>query len=190
MIRALTELRTRSLVPHGGIVPRGVELFVAPVEDAALYRELGVFARPRYGIAWTAAHALAMQNVYNAVVAPRSLLSRPARLHAIDLETAHWRGDLDATVELAPTRAGRVHAIAGWFTADLGGGVTLSTAPGKPVTIWRQIVFPLPAPIRVRARQPIELQLRCLGGEHFDWRVRVGMTEHTCSTRYSTPRAV
>jgi len=185
MIRALTELRARARAKR--TIPERIELFVAPVEDPAIARHIGAFARTRYGIDWSVAHALAINNVYNTVVAPRSLLvARPAALAAIDLQVA-YTGSLTAQVEARATRRGRAHAIAGWFVAELGGGVTLSTAPGRPTTIWRQVVFPLAAPIPVERGTRIAITLRCHGGEHFDWSGTIGARAFAGSTRYSHP---
>ncbi|MCX5744988.1 MAG: 50S ribosomal protein L11 methyltransferase [Proteobacteria bacterium] len=189
MIAAFTELRDRVLAPGGRTIPERVTLVVAPVEDAALARYVGAFATRRYDVDWSAAHALATNNVFNTLVAPRALLARGTPLATIDLGTDRYRGSLDATIALTTTRAGRCHGFAGWFVAELGGGVTLSTAPGKPATIWRQVVFPLPRAIVVGKGTPIELTIRG-HGEHFDWSGAVGATAFTSSTRYSHPAAL
>ncbi len=189
MIRAVTELRTRSLAPGGRVIPRSVTLFAAPVDAPDIYAHVAAFTGTRYGIRWSAAHELATQNLYNAIIAPRSLLAAGTAIHTIDLERDTWRGELEATVEFAP-RAGRVHGFAGWFVADLGGGVTLSTAPGKPLTIWRQVFLPLPRPIAVTRRTSMALTLRWHGGEHVDWSGAIGKTSFACSTRYSYPSAI
>lgn len=190
MLRAVTELRARHLAPGGRVVPRAVALQVAGVEAPEIHAHIGGFARRRYGLDWSAAHALATQNLYNAVIEPRQLVSAAAVLHRIDLEVDAWRGDLDAKVELVARRRGRVHGIAGWFIAELGGGVTLSTAPGKPETIWRQVFFPLARAVAVRPGAVIEVRMRCHAGEHFDWSVEIGGAAQHASTRYSHPSAI
>ncbi|MDB4964058.1 MAG: hypothetical protein JWP01_4057 [Myxococcales bacterium] len=190
MIRAVTELRARHLAAGGRVIPRAITLVAAPVEAPADHAHVTGFSRRRYGLDWALANRLATQNIYNTLFAPRALLAAGTALHTIDLETQAWTGDVEASIEVVATRAGRVHGFAGWFTADLGGGVTLSTAPGKPPTIWRQVFLPLERPITIRARTPIRLTLRCLGGEHFDWTGEIGRRPFACSTRYSHPAAL
>ncbi|MEO8700596.1 MAG: 50S ribosomal protein L11 methyltransferase [Kofleriaceae bacterium] len=190
MIRAVTELRARSLVPGGRMIPERVRLYAAPVDAPRLFAEIAAFARPRYGIRWAIANTLATQNVYNTVIEPRLLLARAGELHAIAFATDSWRGELDATVGFVTTRKGRIHGFAGWFVGELGGGVTLTTAPGKPATIWRQVFLPLAQPIVVAKATPVRFTLRCHGGEHFDWSGTIGDTGFACSTRYSHPAAL
>lgn len=190
MIRAVCDLRARHLAPGGRVIPRGVTLFAAPVEAADVFAHVAAFSRARYGLRWARAHQLATHNVYNTVIQPSALIAPGAALRTIDVETAAWRGALDATVEFVPRRSARVHGFVGWFTADLGGGVTLSTAPGKPATVWRQVFFPLPQPIKVTTRTRIRLTVRCLAGEHFDWAGEIGQNGFSCSTRYSYPAAL
>jgi protein arginine N-methyltransferase 1 len=190
MIRAVTDLRARCLAPGGRVIPRTLAMSVAPVDVPSVFAHVGAFRRARYGLRWQLAQRLATHNVYNTLVPPRALLAPGTRVHEIDLERDAWRGELRASVELAAARAGTVHGFAGWFDADLGGGVTLSTAPGKPETIWRQVFFPLPRPVTVARGARITLEMRCSNGEHFDWRGRVGRTAFVCSTRYSHPAAL
>jgi len=189
MIRALTELRARCLAPGGRVIPRAVTLHAAPVEVAEIYADVATFSRRRYGLAWSAAHALATHNIYNTVISPRSLLSPGAPLATLDLEHGEpFNGHLATdAAHFEVRRSGRVHGFAGWFVADLGGDVMISTAPGRPQTIWRQVFLPLPQPVRVARGRSIELTLRCVAGEHFDWTGAIDGAAFRCSTRYSHP---
>jgi precorrin-6B methylase 2 len=188
MIRAVCELRARHLAPGGRVIPRSVALYVAPVSVPDVFEHVAVFDRRRYGVTWSAAHALATHNIYTTTIDPRALLAAPARVATIDLERDDFRGVVDGSAELATRRRGVVHGFAGWFTADLG-GATLSTAPGKPATIWQQLFLPLPQPVTAQARTAIRFALRHTA-EHVDWSGAIGDAEFRSSTRYSHPAAL
>lgn len=188
MIPAVIDLRRRFLKPAGRIVPRTATLFVAPVEDREAHRHVSAFARARYGLTWSAAHRLATHNIYNAAFAPRALISRGVAIHTIDLERDDWTGRIEGTATWSSSRDAMVHGIAGWFEADLG-GVSLSTAPGKPLTIWRQILMPLPQAVRVRRGGEIAMTF-AFTGQDVDWAGTIGATPVRCSTRYSDPAAL
>ncbi len=187
MIPAVIDLRRRAGKPGVRVIPRGVTLYLAPVESPAAWAHVAAFARSRYGLAWKAAQQLATHNVYNTVITPRMLVAPGAAIHAIDLERGAWTGKVTGTATWTARRAARMHGFAGWFVADLGEGVTLSTAPGKPETIWRQVLFPLPEPMRIARGGAIDLAFECLAGEDFDWLGMIGGRAFKCSTRYSHP---
>lgn len=185
MIPAVIDLRRRAGKPDVRVVPHAVTLRVAPVEVPAVWKHIAAFAKPRYGLAWDAAHQRATHNVYNTLITPRALLAPAAVVGEIDLARGEFAG-VSSTVAWKTRRAGTLHGFAGWFDAELGGGVTLSTAPGKPATIWRQVVFPLTKPMRVVKGMAIELQL-VANGQDFDWAGTIGDAAFKCSTRYSYP---
>lgn len=186
MIPAVIELRRRAGKPSVRVVPHAIALHVGPVETPAVWKHIAAFARPRYGVAWEAAHQLATHNVYNTTITPRALLAPAAQLATIDLERGDYAGSLAATASWHARRTGTIHGFAGWFEAALGEGVTLSTAPGKPATIWRQVMFPLPHPVRVAKGAVIELALSGTGAD-FDWAGAIDGAAFRCSTRYSYP---
>lgn len=188
MIPAVIELRRRAGKPDVRVIPRAVSLRIAPVTAPAVWAHIAAFAKPRYGTSWVAAHRLATHNVYNTVIAARGLLAPAATLATIELEHGDdpvGRG-VTATASWIARRAATIHGFAGWFDAELGGGVSLTTAPGKPETIWRQVMFPLTEPMRVANGQAIELSFAG-NGRDFDWSGTIGARAFKCSTRYSYP---
>ncbi len=187
MIPGLFELRRRIGKPGVRVIPHAVTLHIAPVEVPVVWNHIAAFARPRYGLAWDAAHRLATHNVYNTVIPARALVSPGAVIATFALERGDWPGKVSGTASWTARRAAKIHGFAGWFEAELGGGVTLSTAPGKRETIWRQVLFPLPAAMRVARGGEIEMSIACLAGEDFDWSGAIGGAPFKCSTRYSYP---
>ena len=65
---------------------------------------------------------------------------------------------------------GTVHGIGGYFEVDLAPGVTLSCAPEKPTTHWRQSWFPV-RPFEVEKDDVLELQLQAV--PRFDGDIRL-----------------
>jgi SAM-dependent methyltransferase len=188
MVPAVIDLRRRYGTPACRVVPRSTTLMMAPVEDAGIYGHISAFSRPRYGLAWTAAQRLAIHNVYNTIVTPEALVAPGGAIHTIDLERDAW-GRIEGRATWRAARDAEIHGLAGWFEADLG-GVTLSTAPGQPETIWRQLVFPIKEPMRVARDAEIAATFACVNGEDFDWAVTIGDRVMRGSTRYSHPAAL
>jgi protein arginine N-methyltransferase 1 len=191
MLAALVRLRERVLRPGGAVVPSSVTPWIAPVEAPRDWAYTSVWTRPRYGLDWDAAAALASCNVYNTTFAPGALVGR-APLGTIDLSRGDFDGAFSSTVELRAARSARVHGLCGWFEAELAPGVRLSTAPGRASTVWRQLFFPLQRPVRVRRGAPIRIVFACARAEppavvHFDWSGELDGVPFRQSTRYSFP---
>src|SRR6185312_15940676 len=118
MIEAVCELRARSGVTR--VVPGAVSVHAAPVESRADHAYVNVWAKRRYGLAWTPAAAFARNNLFNTQIAPRGLLARGAPLFAIDLARDAYPGAIRGSATFV-ARAGTVHGFAAWFESELGG---------------------------------------------------------------------
>ena len=189
MLAALTRLRARVLREGGVVIPSSVTLWLALVDSPGAHAYAGVWTRPRYGLDWRAAAALASHNLYNTELTPRMLVAK-APLATID---GSFDGELSATVELRAARAATVHGLGGWFEAALAPGVRFSTAPGRAPTIWRQLFFPLPRPVRVKRGAQVHVDFACRRADpesvvHFDWSGEIAGERFQQSTRYSFPR--
>ncbi len=186
MLEAVCDLRARHLRGGGRVVPNRVAIHVAPVSAPRDFAHVDVWSRPRYGIDFAPAAELARNQPYNTQLASRALLAPAATIATIDLARDAYTGGIASDVAFT-ARAGTLHGFAAWFTADLGGGVTLSTAPGRAPTIWRQVYFPI-APVVLRKRTSIELSF-AYAAASFAWSGRVGNARFAQSTRASFPRA-
>ena len=163
----LRDLR-RHLAPGGETMPRSISLHLAAA-TLPLWRELSFWESPIDGFDVTAALPFAAQAAYVVACARELVSTTEAELTSFALVDAPDTFELRATLEA--TRAVQLHALVGWFVADLGAGVMLSTAPGIR-THWGQMAFPLPA-TRVQAGDTIEVtltlgmdgDLRC----HYTW---------------------
>jgi threonine dehydrogenase-like Zn-dependent dehydrogenase len=182
MIESVIELRARSGAPR--VLPASVTVRAAPVESPADHAYVDVWAKRRYGLAWSPAAAFARNNLYNTAIVPRGLLARAASLCRIELARDAYAGAIRGAARFV-ARPGTVHGFAAWFDSELGGGVTLSTAPGRAPTIWRQVFLPI-EPVVLRARTAIELELDYDRGQ-FAWRGTIGDRAFAHDTRASYP---
>lgn len=130
----------RFLKPGARTIPHEISLHVAAA-TLPLWRELSFFDEPIGGFDFRAARGFAEQSSYVLRTEPEFLISAPQELTRFPLLDAPDVFELPLRLEI--TRGAPLHALIGWFEADLGAGVVLSTAPGV-LTHWGQMAFPLP----------------------------------------------
>jgi 2-polyprenyl-3-methyl-5-hydroxy-6-metoxy-1,4-benzoquinol methylase len=145
----------RLLAPGASTLPLSISLHLAAATLPG-WRELTFWEEPVGGLDLGAALPFASQAAYVVRCEPELVATDAARLATFPLLEAPDTFELDARLEVKKPRT--LHALIGWFEADLGAGVTLSTAPGVP-THWGQMAFPLPA-TPVRAGDTVRVQLR------------------------------
>lgn len=186
MIPWLCELRDRVMKVDGRIVPRSVSVHIAAVESRACATYVAPFQEPRYGFRFAAAAELALNNLYSAEFAPAQLITDTAPLITIDLQSgARHDGNACGRARLSVLSDAELCGLAGWFTADLGHEVTLSTAPGRPSTVWRQVFLPtLPRPIR--AGDDVEVEVRFVREEERLFDIRWAVSAAGVTTRGAT----
>ena len=83
-------------------------------------------------------------------------LSEPVELFSFDF----GRGPVEPErrrIRVEPVADGTCHAVVFWFSLGLVPGIVLSNGPDNPASHWRQAVQCLPAPLPVRAGQPVDL---------------------------------
>jgi SAM-dependent methyltransferase len=129
----------RWLKPGGGFCPSRVQLHLAPVGGFAL-AGVDVFRDPFYGLDLRAALPHALGECARANLPAASVLASPALYY--DYLPPAAPEPFDRELRFVVERAGVLRGLAGWFTAELAAGVTLSTAPGIE-THWGQRLFPL-----------------------------------------------
>ena len=152
------------LAPGGRYAPHTLTRSVAPVGDTHL-PELARFSDPLLGVRLSAAQPAVRAARYGQHLGPNALIAEPQvydRFSLPDLPSP--TGPLRFTID----RPGSLDGIAGWFSADLAPGVSLSTGPGHD-THWGQMVFPLP-PTDALPGDTLTAWLRPEGGR---WRWRV-----------------
>ncbi len=175
IIDTLADARARFLKPGGALIPRAVMQVVAPVTGDRIHQELTVWEGVGYGLDLSIAKIMSLNNAYVRQMAASELLA--------DGQSAQVWDRVDLTGERKSSRKGEarwvlpraqtVYGFATWWEAELGSGITLSTAPDAPRTHWEQLYFPLLTPITVAAGEAIGVSLRSRSSEqagtHLAW---------------------
>ena len=146
----------RHMAPCALTIPRRIGLHLAAA-TLPLWRELAFWDEPVGGLDFGPARAFAHQSAYVIACEPEFVSAGPSVLEEFSLTEAP--DELMMSTQMEVTRAVTLHALVGWFDADLGEGITLSTRPGVR-THWGQMAFPLPA-TAVRPGDLIDVQV-CL----------------------------
>lgn len=160
MVPALTELAARSVKPGGRVVPGRISLLLAPLESSVNFAHVNAWTTDGPGgLDLSPLQSLANQNLYHTLVTPEALIA-PAALLGSVVPRDGIDDPFDASVRFAPTSARTLHGFVGWFDVELCDGLTFSTSPGDPPTVWQQIYFPLPEAVPVDAGERIEVEYR------------------------------
>lgn len=162
MIATLADARSRHLKPGGVLIPARVEQLVVPVTGARVRDELVAWDRVGYGLDLGPARIMSLNNAYVRSLTPIELLgSGKAAQRWDDVELGRDKASTrKGRVEWCLERATVVHGLALWWTAHLGGGITLSTSPLAPPTHWEQLFLPALEPIAVPAAGRMVAELR------------------------------
>jgi len=144
-----SDARRRFLKPEGILLPSRVDLIVAPVEHEALWRQVEFWNESPAGFNFNPARRLAVNTGYPTKLQPNDLLAAPAIIASLD--TGHCPASIpgaEATMEVE--RAGTLHGVGGWFSAQLSPNVTMSNSPleAKPIR-RRNVFFPIDRPVDV-----------------------------------------
>lgn len=153
-------------------MPRRISLHLAAA-TLPMWRELSFWEDEIGGFDFSGALDFATQAAYVVHCEPELVTTDPATV--ADFALVESPDCLDLQASLTVRKACTLHALVGWFDADLADGVVLSTAPGHR-THWGQMVFPLP-PTRVRPGDVVEARVELAMDEslrtHFRWRGKV-----------------
>jgi len=167
----------RLLAEGGQTVPRGISLSLGAA-TLPLWRELSFWEAPVGGLDFSSATDFAHQAAYVIACEPEFLSAGPVEVCGFPLVEAPDTLALEATLPVH--RAVTLHALVGWFDADLGEGITLSTRPGVR-THWGQMAFPLPS-TSVRAGDAVEVSLRLAMDDglrcHYIWSGTIRRPSH------------
>jgi hypothetical protein len=95
--------------------------------------------------------------------------------------------DFSAETTITATRAGTLHAIAGWFEAELAPGVRLGNPPGQPSN-WAQAVFPIETAVPVEPGDEIAVRIETVAnGTVWRWSTTVGERRFDQTSMFAFP---
>lgn len=174
-VRVLRDVVARWLVPGGTLVPARARLWLAPIEDAAGHAAIDRFAATRdrvSGIDFSPTQRRIFAATHQVKLPAASLIGAPLQVadhRLLDVTSAA----LTADAHMTATRDATIHGLLLWFDLALG-DEWLATGPNAPPSAWQQTLFPLAAPIAVRAGADIGVHLQGAPlGETMVWRWRV-----------------
>jgi SAM-dependent methyltransferase len=171
MLGNLLDARQRFLKPGGRIIPRSIQLIVAPVElDDG--RNLDVWEKNRYGLDLSSLRRFAANTNYLLNLKPGDVLSSPASLATIHFEEVSGPYVAGEALSVA-ARDGVMHGLGGWMQADLAPGISFTNSPLSPTIQWAQSFFPIERPVELRAGDCIHVNMRTNNGVEWRWQVEV-----------------
>jgi precorrin-6B methylase 2 len=147
MYGAVLWARDHWLKPEGKVIPVSVTAMAAPV-DIAQRVDTGFFSAMPWGLDLNALGETMVNELllHRRRIEPGNLsaAARPLwKSTALGDPPDAVRQPARARLEYKIASGGAVTALALWFTADLGGGITLATGPDDPDTHWGQMLLPL-----------------------------------------------
>lgn len=185
ILSSVIDARARLLKPDAIIIPRRIDLYLVPVDDASVYeRSVSWWATKPYGFDLSAIAVFASNIVFVGNVGRDSFLAAPEMAITSDLGTIanpHVAG----SVHFTAARGGLMHGFSGWFRATLADGIEVSNE--IPGTNWEHVFLPLQSPITIDAGTPIDVSLESNDGLMWRWKGAIGDAAFDQMTALSTP---
>lgn len=153
------DARRRFLKPEGVLLPARIDLIVAPVEREDLWRQVEFWNTSPAGFDFRPARKLAANTGYPTKFQAQHLLAAPAIIASMDTALGHAsiaRAEASMTAE----RAGTLHGVGGWFSAQLSPNVAMSNGPleARPIR-RRNVFFPIDRPVQVDAGDRVRVTM-------------------------------
>lgn len=158
MLGPLCAARDAHLAPGGRMIPGRVTLRAALVSERSYHEKRDYFSTRPYGIDFSPVAHWVFSEVSGERFATAHLLAPAVTIATLDMATIAGPPPF-VEAEIEPAGAADVVGIAGWFEADLGGGVTLDTGPSAPATHWSQLFFPFAEPWPVHPSRTVRVRL-------------------------------
>ncbi len=150
--------RARFLKPGGTLIPSEISIFVAPAERPDIHDKVRFWERREVGVDVSPAFEWAVNTGYPVAFESGDLLGDAARVARIG--TGEPCGSIRVSLDLPVTRAGTLHGLAGWCSAQLSPGVTMTNSPLAAERILRRNVFlPLRIPVAVDEGDHVHVRL-------------------------------
>jgi len=159
ILEFFVDARKRFLKSGGKLLPERVDLWLAPVESPELQGQVEFWNKAPAGFNFTPASSIARNTGYPVKYRPNQLLGSPGKIASLDLANAS-PGALEAEATLRIRRAGALHGIAGWFSAQLSPRVVMTNSPLSSNPIDRHgVFFPLDPPLKVSKGAVLRVQM-------------------------------
>jgi protein arginine N-methyltransferase 1 len=182
ILSSVVDARARLLTPDAIIIPRRVDLYLVPDDDASIYDERVKWWNGKpYGFDFSPLAVFASNILFVGSVESASFLAPPAMVIESDLTSV----DISGSAHFTSARPGLMYGFAGWFRATLADGIEVSNE--KRGTNWEHVFLPLQSPIAIEAGTPIDVALECSDGMMWRWRGTIGDVAFDQMTALSSP---
>ena len=158
MEELLAICRERFLKPGGHIIPKQVELNVAPIESNDDYQKLDFVSPDVYGLEFKSAREVAFNETYSIRLQPEFLLAAPQQAYRMNSTDCAPLDHPQAELTFSITRPGILHGFGAWFSSELAEGSFLSNYPSS-TSSWSNRLFPLLSPVEVKPGYLVRLRL-------------------------------
>lgn len=157
----MADAARRHLRPGGRLVPGTLEFGMQALQSDAVERHLGFWTARRFELDVSPLRQIAVGTPIYERSPPAALAGPPASLGVLGAGDHADTVDLRTKVRVEQT--GPINGLAGFFTAELAPGVTITTAPDDPARIDREnIVLAIDPPIDCSEGDTLDVRVRAL----------------------------
>ncbi len=168
-MNSIKSAKEKFLKENGRIMPESVRIYLAPVSNQKVYND--VVSVNEYGIDFTPASKMMINNFHQKLFKKEDLLSEPKMIREINLMNINldelpidWHGSFRLSY------SGIIHGMAGWMDLKLTDDIILSNSPSSTPTVWENIFFPIDEPLEVSEGDTIEVSLKTIPFEgDYEW---------------------
>lgn len=174
ILEYFSDARRRFLKPGGVLLPSRIDLIVAPVDCADLWRQVEFWNESPAGFNFQPARKLAANTGYPTKLEPGELLAAPAIIASLD--TGQCPTSIPgAEASMEVERAGILHGVGGWFSAQLSASVAMSNGPLEARPIRRSnVFFPIDRPVAVEKGDQVRVTMTIRpNGSMVAWAVEI-----------------
>lgn len=188
VLEYFSDARARFLKPDGKLIPRQIDLIVAPVECPEMWEQVEFWNNSATGFDLRVVRHWAVNTGYPVRYRPEQALGAPAIGASLDLASAAPT-PFRLEAEVVAQRAGTLYGIGGWFAAQLSESASLTNSPFSPQRINRHnVFFPIDRPVAVVPGDCIQIEMHILPADLIvTWKVEVWAA--TPKQAKSLPRA-
>jgi Ribosomal protein L11 methyltransferase (PrmA) len=174
LLEYFSDARERFLKPDGVMIPSRVDLCVAPVECPEMWDHVEFWNNSPAGFDFRPAHSIAVNSGYPVKLRPEHLLGDSTVLTSLDPSVA-IPAPLNPEVSVVADRAGILHGIGGWFSAQLSPGMIMSNSPLAAQPINRMnVFFPIDRPLVLEKGDRVQITMHIVPAEQLvTWKVDV-----------------
>jgi type I protein arginine methyltransferase len=168
-LRSLMDLRSR-VAPAATLISRTERVYGALVSCRGLRAEfIDAWSRCDERLDVTPYHDLAVNLPYRAALAKDMIASDVHLLHTLDYRNIPGTDVLMATSWPIAARS-EVDGVALWFESELADGITYTSGPDNPSSVYGQCYFPMVQPLTLGPGDVIEWSVNAIdAGQDYAW---------------------